>query len=172
MSIFCDILNIIELSLYNSIIFLLDVKFLLSSFLHCNYQDTILNWLNIMNKLWYHIKLVTKTYIQLCMRHMKDEARIKIINDASSRFLYMKKRRSLKDVFEISNSHNYCYFEGESKKKGANHAKVKVLSKDCIFHMEIFYWFVLHFSWNFKNWISNLRPNMTYNMIKSQIFLH
>jgi len=77
---------------------------------------------------------------------MKDEARIKIINDASSRFLYMRKRRSLKDVFEISNSHNYCYFEGESKKKGANHAKVKVLSKDCIFHMEIFYWFVLHFS--------------------------
>jgi hypothetical protein len=31
-----------------------------------------------------------------------------------------------------------------------------------------FYWFILHFS----NIISNLRPNMTYNMIKNQFFLH
>jgi hypothetical protein len=40
---------------------------------------------------------------------------------------------------------------GESMKKGANCAKVKVLSKDCIFHMAIFYWFILHFSFNFLN---------------------
>jgi hypothetical protein len=29
-------------------------------------------------------------------------------------------------------------FLGESMKKGASHAKVKVLSKDCIFHMVVF----------------------------------
>jgi hypothetical protein len=43
MSIFCDILHIIELSLYNSIIFLSYAKFLIFSFFHRNYQDTILN---------------------------------------------------------------------------------------------------------------------------------
>jgi hypothetical protein len=61
---------------------------------------------------------------------------------------------------------------GESMKNGATHTKVKVLSKDDIFHMAIFYWFIFHFSRSFKNWISNLKPNMTYNMIKIQIFLH
>ncbi len=35
--------------------------------------------------------------------------------------------------------------EGESMKKRASCTKVKVFSKDCIFHMTIFYWFVLHF---------------------------
>jgi hypothetical protein len=50
--------------------------------------------------------------------------------------------------------------------------KVKVLFKDCIFHMAIFYRFILHFSHSFLNQISNLRPNITYNMIKTQIFLH
>jgi len=34
---------------------------------------------------------------------------------------------------------------GENVKKGASHAKVKVLSKDYIFHMAIFYWFMMHF---------------------------
>jgi Zn-dependent protease len=61
---------------------------------------------------------------------------------------------------------------GESMKKGANCAKVKILSKDCIFHMAIFYWFILHFSHSFLNWLSNLRPNMMYNMIKTQMFLY
>jgi hypothetical protein len=56
-------------------------------------------------------------------------------------------------------------------KKWANCIKVKVLSKDYIFHVAIFYWFI-HFSHSFLNWISNLRPNMTYNMIKIQIVLH
>jgi hypothetical protein len=57
-------------------------------------------------------------------------------------------------------------------KKWANCAKGKVLSKDCIFHVVVFYWFILHSSHNLKNWISNLRPNMTYNMLKIQIILH
>jgi hypothetical protein len=51
---------------------------------------------------------------------------------------------------------------GENMKKGTNPAKVKVLYKDCIFHAVVFYLFILHFSHNFFNWISNLRPNMTY----------
>jgi len=38
--------------------------------------------------------------------------------------------------------------------------------------MAVFYWFILHFSHSFSNIIANLRPNMTYNMIKSQICLH
>jgi hypothetical protein len=38
---------------------------------------------------------------------------------------------------------------GESMKKGASHAKVKVLFKDCIFHAVDFYWFTLHFSQSF-----------------------
>jgi hypothetical protein len=59
---------------------------------------------------------------------------------------------------------------GENMKKGANHAKDKVLSKDCYFHVAIFYCFILHFSHNFFNWISNLRPNMRYNMIKLFFF--
>jgi hypothetical protein len=66
----------------------------------------------------------------------------------------------------------YIFWVGESMKKGANHAKVKVLSKDYIFHMVVFYWFIVHFSHNFFNWISNLRPNMIYNMIKAQFVLH
>jgi hypothetical protein len=41
-----------------------------------------------------------------------------------------------------------------------------------IFHVVVFYWFTLHFSHSFSNRISNLKPNMTYNMIKTQIFLH
>ncbi len=50
----------------------------------------------------------------------------------------------------------YCFHVskailGERMKKGANHAKVKVLSKDYIFHVEIFYWFIMHFSHNFSN---------------------
>jgi hypothetical protein len=53
-----------------------------------------------------------------------------------------------------------------------SHTKVKVLFKDCIFHMAISYWFVLHFSHILKNWISNLKPNITYNMIKTEFFLH
>ncbi len=55
----------------------------------------------------------------------------------------------------------------ESMKKTANHAKDKILFKDYIFHMIVFYWFILHFSHSFKNWISNFRPNMRYNMIKT-----
>jgi hypothetical protein len=51
-----------------------------------------------------------------------------------------------------------------------SHAKVKVFFKDCIFHMAIFYQFILHFSHIFKNWISDLRLDITYNMIKTQIF--
>ncbi len=38
---------------------------------------------------------------------------------------------------------------GESMKKGVGCAKVKVLSKDCIFHVAVFYWFILHFSHSF-----------------------
>jgi hypothetical protein len=38
---------------------------------------------------------------------------------------------------------------GESMKKKANHAKVEILSKDCIFRMANFYWLILHFSHNF-----------------------
>jgi hypothetical protein len=34
-------------------------------------------------------------------------------------------------------------------KKGVGCAKVKVLSKDCIFHVAVFYWFILHFSHSF-----------------------
>jgi len=66
----------------------------------------------------------------------------------------------------------YIGYKSESMKKKANHAKVKVLSKDYIFHMIIFYWFKLHFSRHFFNCISNLKPNITYNMIKTQIVLH
>jgi hypothetical protein len=40
---------------------------------------------------------------------------------------------------------------GESIKKGASHAKVKVLSKDFIFHVVVFYMFILHFSHDFFN---------------------
>jgi hypothetical protein len=57
-------------------------------------------------------------------------------------------------------------------KKGANCAKVKVLSKDCIFHMANFYWFITHFSHKFSNWISNLMSNMTYNIIKTHFFVY
>jgi hypothetical protein len=39
----------------------------------------------------------------------------------------------------------------ESVEKKANHVKDKVLFKDYIFHMIVFYWFILHFSHNFKN---------------------
>jgi hypothetical protein len=39
----------------------------------------------------------------------------------------------------------------ENMKRGASRAKVKVLSKDCIFHVAIFYWFILHFSHNVLN---------------------
>jgi hypothetical protein len=35
---------------------------------------------------------------------------------------------------------------GESMKKWASHTNVKVLYKDCIFHVAIFYWFILHFT--------------------------
>jgi hypothetical protein len=45
---------------------------------------------------------------------------------------------------------------------------IKFFFKDCIFHVVVFYWFIFHFSRNVFNWISNLRPNMTYNMIKTQ----
>jgi len=38
--------------------------------------------------------------------------------------------------------------------------------------MVVFYRFILHFSHSFSNKISNLRPSMTYNMIKTQFFLH
>jgi hypothetical protein len=40
---------------------------------------------------------------------------------------------------------------GENMKKRANRTKLKVLSKDCIFHMVVFYWFILYFSSSFKN---------------------
>jgi len=40
------------------------------------------------------------------------------------------------------------------------------------FFMSQFYWFILHFSHSFSNKISNLRPNMTYNIIKVQFSLH
>jgi hypothetical protein len=50
-------------------------------------------------------------------------------------------------------------YMGESMKKGASHTKVKVLSKDYISRVAIVYWFTLHFSHNFLNRISNLRPN-------------
>jgi hypothetical protein len=56
---------------------------------------------------------------------------------------------------------------GESMQKGASRAKVKVLSKDYIFHVKFFNWFIMHFS----NLISNLRSNMIYNIIKAQILL-
>jgi hypothetical protein len=42
----------------------------------------------------------------------------------------------------------YIGYKSESMKKKANHAKVKVLSKDYIFHMVVFYWFIVHFSHN------------------------
>jgi hypothetical protein len=45
--------------------------------------------------------------------------------------------------------HMWFMHEGESMIKGANRAKVKVLSKDCFFHMPVFNWFTLHFSHNF-----------------------
>jgi hypothetical protein len=61
---------------------------------------------------------------------------------------------------------------GESMKKRTSHIKVEVLSEDCIFHMVVFYWFIMHFSHNFLNLISNLRSNMTYNIIKTQFVLH
>ncbi len=59
---------------------------------------------------------------------------------------------------------------GESMKKGASHTKVKVLFKDYIVHMAIFHGFRMHFSHNFSNWISNLSPNMTYNIAKTLFF--
>jgi hypothetical protein len=57
-------------------------------------------------------------------------------------------------------------------KKKASHTKVIVFSEDCIFHVVVFYWFILHFSHNFLNWTSDLKLNMAYNMIKIQFFLH
>jgi len=60
---------------------------------------------------------------------------------------------------------------GESMQKGFSRAKVKVLSKDYIFHVKVFNWFIMHFSHNFSNLISNLRSNMIYNIIKIQILL-
>jgi hypothetical protein len=38
--------------------------------------------------------------------------------------------------------------------------------------MVVCYWFILHFSQKHSHKISNLKPNMTYNMIKIQILLH
>jgi hypothetical protein len=38
---------------------------------------------------------------------------------------------------------------GESMYKKTSCAKVKIFFKDCIFHLTIFYWFILHFSYNF-----------------------
>jgi hypothetical protein len=38
---------------------------------------------------------------------------------------------------------------GESMKNNNSNAKVKVLFKDYIFHMAIFYWFILLFSHSF-----------------------
>ncbi len=55
---------------------------------------------------------------------------------------------------------------------GESMKKEWVMSKDCIFHIVVLYWFILHFLGYFFNWISNLRPNMTYKMIKTQMFLH
>jgi len=40
---------------------------------------------------------------------------------------------------------------GESMKKGASHAKVKVLSKDFTFDMVVFYLFILQFFTQFLN---------------------
>jgi hypothetical protein len=57
-------------------------------------------------------------------------------------------------------------------KTKANHDKVKVFSKDYIFHMVVFYWFIVHFSHNFSNWITNLRPKKTYDIKKNSILLH
>jgi hypothetical protein len=73
----------------------------------------------------------------------------------------------------VTRERTSIYHLGESMQKGISRTKVKVLSKDYIFHVAILYWFILHFSHNFKNWISNLKPNITYNIIKTQIsFLH
>ncbi len=44
--------------------------------------------------------------------------------------------------------------EGENMKWKANCTKVKVLSKDYIFHLAIFYWLTLDFSHNFSNIIN------------------
>jgi len=45
----------------------------------------------------------------------------------------------------------FHFLADESMKKGTNCTKVKVLSKDYILHVAIFYWFLLHFSRSFKN---------------------
>jgi hypothetical protein len=42
-------------------------------------------------------------------------------------------------------------YMGESMKKRTSCTKVKVLSKDYIFHVAVVYWFTLHFSYNFLN---------------------
>jgi hypothetical protein len=55
-------------------------------------------------------------------------------------------------------------------KKGASHTKVKVFFKDYIFDMAVFHWFIMHFSHSFPNCISNLNPNMTYNITKTFFF--
>ncbi len=39
---------------------------------------------------------------------------------------------------------------GESMKKGTSCTKVKILFKDCIFHVAVLYWFILHFLLNIK----------------------
>jgi hypothetical protein len=41
--------------------------------------------------------------------------------------------------------------QGESMKKGVTHAKVKIVSKEYIFHVAVFYWFILHFLHSFSN---------------------
>jgi len=38
--------------------------------------------------------------------------------------------------------------------------------------MVVFYWFIVHFSHNFSNWITNLRPKKTYDIKKNSILLH
>ncbi len=51
------------------------------------------------------------------------------------------------------------------------HTKIKVL-QGLHFPCGNFLLVYIVFSHNFSNIITNLRPNMTYNMIKTQFFLH
>ncbi len=55
--------------------------------------------------------------------------------------------------------------------KRANWAKVEVFSKDCIFHMMIFYWFTIHFHTIFQIEYQ-IWAQIWHNMIKTQLFLH
>jgi hypothetical protein len=76
----------------------------------------------------------------------------------SQKKLVAKKERNMLCIKGLNKRENLRHLASyhmkllvENMKKKTSYAKVKVLSKGCIFHVAIFYWFILHFSHSFSN---------------------